>query len=59
MRELTIDDMDQASGGILQFIPLAIAVGSTFAKGGTAYFLGGIGIGMAGRGVYSYYFQLK
>ena len=55
MRELTFDDMDQASGGILPLIPLAVAVGSTFAKGGMAYFLGGVGIGMAGRQVWNHY----
>lgn len=47
MRELTFDDMDLASGGIVQFIPLAVAMGSTFAKGGAGWFLGGVGIGMA------------
>ena len=55
MRELTFDDMNQASGGILPLIPVAIAVGSTFAKGGVAYFLGGVGIGMAAHQAYDHY----
>ena len=57
MRELTFDDMDQASGGILPLIPLAVAVGSSLAKGSTLYFLGGVGIGMAANQVYNHYFD--
>ena len=57
MRELTFDDMDQASGGVLPFIALGVAVGSTFAKGSTLYFLGGVGIGMAANQVYNHYFN--
>ena len=48
MRELTIDDMDQASGGVLPLIALGVAIGSTITTGKTAAFLGGVGIGMAG-----------
>ena len=55
MRELTYDDMDQASGGVLPLIALGVAVGSTVAKGGTAWFLGGVGIGMAANSVWDYY----
>ncbi|MCZ0945213.1 MAG: hypothetical protein OXJ53_19340 [Gammaproteobacteria bacterium] len=55
MRELTFDDMDQASGGVLPFIALGVAVGSTFTSGSAAAFLGGVGIGMAGYQAWEYY----
>ena len=55
MRELTFDDMDQASGGVLPFVPVAIAIAGTFAKGGAGYFLGGVGIGMAAHQAYDHY----
>ena len=54
MRELTFDDMDQTAGGVLPFIALGIALGSTFTSGSAAAFLGGVGIGMAGYQVYEY-----
>lgn len=55
MRELTFDDMDQASGGVLPIIALGVAVGSTFTSGGTAWFLGGVGIGMAANHAWNHY----
>ena len=55
MRELTFDDMDQATGGVLPFIALGIALGSTFTSGSAAAFLGGVGIGMAGYQAWQYY----
>ena len=57
MRELTIDDMDQASGGVVPIFALGLAVGSAVARGYAARFLGGVGIGFAGRDVYEDYFK--
>ena len=49
MRELTIQDMEQASGGIIPaIVGLAIAIGSTAVRSATAQaFMGGVGIGWA------------
>ena len=47
MRELTIDDMDQASGGVVPIFALGLAVGSAVARGYLGTFLGGVSIGFA------------
>ncbi len=57
MRELTTNDMEQASGGVLPIIAVGVAVGSTFTSGSVAGFLGGVGIGMAGYQVYEAYWK--
>ena len=61
MRELTNSDMIQATGGLFfaPLLPAVIAVGSTFAKGGAGYFLGGVGIGMALHQAYDHYSSEK
>lgn len=49
MRELTTQDMELASGGIIPaLIGLAIAIGSTAARtAATQIFVGGMGVGWA------------
>lgn len=55
MRELTFDDMDQTSGGVVPIIALVVQVGSMVARGYAARALAGAGTGMAISDVQDYF----
>ncbi len=51
MRELTVQEMDQASGGILPVVGLILAVGSAVVRHRVAaWVINGAGIALAGYG---------
>ena len=55
MRELTLSDMDQASGGVVPIFALGVALGSLAARGYLGAFLGGVGAGIAISDVKDYF----